>query len=84
MTKKPSTATASATAASAMPVELTDRMLDMVSGGDNGLGQTMGPMLAGAGGMSGMADSMGKTPADMGPMLGAAGGMRNAMTSGQM
>ncbi len=81
MMKTSIAATAFSTMASATPAELSDQMLDMVSGGNNGIGQTMGPILHSTGGMAGMA-SMGMTPgADMGNMLHTDGGMKNAMNN---
>lgn len=64
-----------------MPVELTDDVLDMVSGGNNGIGQTMGPELAALGGMPGMMAKMGMTVgAPMGQMLHDFRGMKAMMT----
>ncbi len=79
---KPYTATALYSPPSAAPVELTDEMLDIVSGGSNGIGTTMGPELAAAGGMPGMMAKMGATVGEpMGQMLHNFHGMKAMMTS---
>ena len=82
MMKKPLTAATPSTVPPAMLVELTDAMLDMVSGGDNGIGEIMGPMLDSAGGMSAMMAKKNMTDQQMGQMLATDGGMKNAMSMG--
>ncbi len=52
------------------------------SAGSQGIGQTMGPMLASDGGMPGMMADMGiALGQDMGQTLGGAGGMKALMKS---